>query len=72
MARLILILLFAAVIVITVSSVMSLVRFLGGADPRPASGPQMEFSMPGAVQTIAFVLLVVLMFGVVTGLIGGL
>lgn len=72
MARLILILLFVAVIVITVTSVMSLVRSLGGAESRPASGALMEFSMPGAIQTIAFVLLVVLMFGVTTGLIGGL
>lgn len=56
MTRLIFILLSVAVIAVTVSFVMSLVRSLGGGEPRPVSGPQMEFSMPGAIQAIAYVL----------------
>lgn len=72
MARLILIFLIAVAIAIALGSLMSLVRASAGGRARPAAGPQMEFSMPGAIQTIAFVLLVVLMFGVATGLIGGL
>lgn len=72
MARLILILLIAIATAITVAAVLSGLRALSGDGMRRAGGPQTEFSMPGAIQTIAFVLLVVLMFGVATGLIGGL
>lgn len=72
MARLILIALIATALAIAVASVMSLVRASGRTPVRSAAGHQVEFPMPGAIQTIAFVLLVVLMFGVATGLIGGL
>lgn len=72
MARLILILLIATAIAVALTSALSLVRSVAGTRSRATAGPQKEFPMPGAIQTVAFILLVILMFGVATGLIGGL
>ena len=70
MARLILLLLFIAALAIVAATVASAVRAV--ADGGPGSRSTKEMPMPAAIQTIAYILLVLLLFGVATGLIGGL
>ena len=67
MTRVILLMLMFSAVVIAVTSVMSLLNTTP-APPRPTK----DTSMPSAIKNIAYVLLIVLMFGVVSGLIGGL
>lgn len=67
MTRLILLLLLFSAVVIAVTSVLSLLR-----TPDPAPRHSKDQTMPATVKSIAYVLLIVLMFGVVSGWIGGL
>lgn len=67
MTRLILFLLMFSAVVIAVMSVMSLLQ-----TPNPAPRPSKDTLMPASVKNIAYVLLILLMFGVVSGVIGGL
>ncbi|SMY08729.1 hypothetical protein [Flavimaricola marinus] len=67
MTRLILLLLMFSAVVIAVTSVMSLIKA-----PSPAPRQSKDSFMPASVKNIAYVLLIILMFGVVSGVIGGL
>jgi len=54
---------------------MALVRLIGamtGGAPSARDAAAREMTMPNAIQMIAYILLILLMLGVVTGLIGGL
>lgn len=72
MARLILLFLILAAIAIVVTSIERMISRTAGATAPPKGQILGDLPMPGAVQMIAYVLLVLLMFGVATGLIGGL
>ena len=70
MARLILILLFLAALALAAASLLTAMRAVSGR--MSGSGPQKELPMPATLQTIAYILLILLLLGVSTGLIGGL
>ncbi|NCO87976.1 MAG: hypothetical protein GW886_15230 [Rhodobacterales bacterium] len=63
MARLILMGLFIAAILITVTSVMALFETRGG----PVAAQKKDTTMPATVRKFAYVLLIIVMFGVTTG-----
>ena len=65
MARLILVLLFVAAIALALVSVMIALRIASPQSDGPTGG-----SMPKPFTTIAYVLLILLMFGVTSGLLG--
>jgi hypothetical protein len=65
MARLILFLLLFAVAVVAAASVMAFLRSTGRA-----TVPADEDEMPATFRIVAYVLLLVLMFGVATGVLG--
>ena len=67
MTRLILLLLLFSAVIIAVMSVASLFQ-----SPSPAPRQSKDTLMPASVKNIAYVLLILLMFGVVSGVIGGL
>ena len=71
MARLILLLLLLAVVLFTAQAVLGFLR-PRRVSPRPRSPRSFEVDMPDAVQKIAYVLLIVLAFGVTSGWLGGL
>lgn len=67
MGRLILILLVAGLLAYAVISVMSLFK------PQPTRAPHHKGDgMPDSIKTVAYVVLILLMFGITTGLVGGL
>lgn len=66
MTRVILILFFVSVVVLAATSVMALVN--GPETSRSARNK--EDTMPATFHMIAYVLLIILMFGVVTGWLG--
>lgn len=68
MTRLILLLLMISAVVIAVTSIASLFQTAPPARPTTTK----DTHMPASVKNIAYVLLIVLMFGVVSGAIGGL
>jgi len=68
MLRLLLVLLLLLILVLVALIVFGLARMvLGPTDPPPAS----EGKMPKAVQKIAYIALLILMFGITAGWIGG-
>lgn len=70
MARLILILMFVAALALVAASLLAAVRSARGLVS--GSRPEREMPMPATLQLIAYVLLILLLLGVSTGLIGGL
>lgn len=68
MARLILMILFLAVLALALTAVWSFLRGINSA----ASRSTQEVTLPDTFKTAAYVLLIVLMFGVVTGWLTGL
>lgn len=69
MARLILFLLFLAAAMIVITAFADMVRSLGTLPQRVK--PRGD-TMPDTFKTVAYVLLIMLMFGVITGWLGGL
>jgi len=68
MARLILMLLFFAALALAMTAAWTFVRTVSGA----ASRSTQEATLPDTFKTVAYALLIVLMFGVVTGWLTGL
>lgn len=71
MTRLILLMLLLAVALIAIQVLLDFVR-PRPAPARPPAPRSFEVPMPDAVQKIAYVLLIVLAFGVTSGWLGGL
>ena len=68
MTRLILLALFVAAVLVAVTSVMAL---FSASDRSAGRTRNSEETMPQTIQTIAYVALIILMFGVVSGWLGG-
>ena len=67
MIKAILLLIFLVPIILAVLAVWGVLRWIGGPPPVP---PVKEDTVPDTVRTIAFIVLVILLFGVSSGLLG--